>query len=150
MSINGSCRCRNIEVHWRTVDFTVVPRACQCDYCRSQGAAYVSKAGTSVDVQILDANQHRVIQHGSHSAAFHECGNCGELVIVTVTLDGETYGALNAHCLVNRFKFASAIEADYSDQTAEQKQARWRQNWCAPVFISYRSGQNERAAGCRR
>jgi hypothetical protein len=140
MSMHGSCRCRNIEVHWRTVDFSVVPRACQCDYCRSQGAAYVSKAGTSVDVQVRDASLHRVVRHGSQRAAFHECASCGDLVLVTATFDGEMYGALNARCLRNKLEFASATGVDYSDHTAEQRQQRWRQNWCAPVLIHYCSG----------
>jgi hypothetical protein len=137
MSLRGNCRCGNIKVQWRTVDLSVVPRACRCDYCRSKGAAYVSKAGTSLDVQIRDASLHNVIKHGSHSAEFHECGRCGELVLVTVTLDGDMFGALNARCLSNKLEFASAVDVDYSGHTLEQKQARWRRNWCAPVFLSY-------------
>lgn len=140
MRMHGSCRCKNIELHWRTVDFSVVPRACQCDYCRSHGAAYVSKAGTPVDVRIRDAGLHRIVRHGSNSAEFHECINCGELILVTATIDGEVYGALNARCLDNRLGFANATDVDYSGDTAAQKQARWRQNWCAPVLISYNPG----------
>lgn len=104
----------------------------------------MSKAGTSVDVRIRDASLHRVIRQGSQRAEFHECAGCGELVLVTATFEGETYGALNARCLRNKLEFTHATEVDYSNHTAEQKQERWRQNWCAPVCIVFLSGKAER------
>ena len=135
MSMRGHCRCNNIEVLWRTVDFSVVPRACQCSYCRAKGAAYVSKSGTSVNVRIHHQGLHRIIQHGSNNAEFHECGRCGDVVLVSVEIDGEIYGALNAHCMTNRFEFSPGQIVDYAGQSVEQKRLRWRQNWCYPVRI---------------
>jgi hypothetical protein len=136
--MRGSCSCNNIKVLWHTVDYSVVPRACQCEYCRAQGAAYVSKSGTAVEVSIHKAGLHRIVTHGSGVARFHECGNCGELVFVTTDIDGEIYGALNATCLENKLGFSTQVKADYSDDTAAQKQERWRQNWCHPVRITVR------------
>jgi len=139
MSMHGSCRCGNFAVCWHTVDFSVVPRACQCDYCGSKGAAYVSKTRTAIELRIRNASLHRIIRHGSQHARFHECAGCGEIVLVTAELDGEMYGALNANCLRNKLGFANATAIDYAGQTAVQKQQRWRQNWCSPVRISYGS-----------
>lgn len=136
MSLSGGCHCNNIRVTWRTTDYSVVPRACQCDYCRAKGAEYVSKTGTAVELRIRDRAQHAIVRHGSHSAGFHECRYCGAVVIVTALIDGELYGALNAHCLDNRFGFAPAVPIDYAGQGAAQKLERWRQNWCAPVRIT--------------
>jgi len=133
MSLHGGCRCNNIRVTWRTTDYSVVPRACQCDYCQSKGAAYVSKSGTAVEVRIHDAGRHRWVAQGSQSARFHECGACGDVVLVTAHIDGETYGALNARCLRNRLGFADAVAVDHAGQTAEEKQRRWRENWCSPI-----------------
>lgn len=135
MSIYGHCDCRNIEVIWHTVDYSVAPRACQCDYCLARDAAYVSKAGTRVEVSIHNSKLHRIVRQGSESAEFHECGNCGRIVLATVELDGELYGALNANQLKNPRGFASPVKTDWSGQSAAQKLERWRQNWCHPVRI---------------
>ncbi len=138
MSLRGSCRCNNIQVLWHTVDYSVVPRACQCEYCLAKGAAYVCKSGTAVDVRIHKEQLHRISTHGSKTARFHECGNCGVLVFVSAQIDGDTYGVLNAGCIKNSIGFAAPVKMDFSEQTAEQKRDRWRQNWCYPVTVSSR------------
>jgi hypothetical protein len=136
MSLYGGCSCNNIAVIWHTVDYSLVPRACQCDYCQSKSAAYVSKSGTRFEAKIRKEHFHHKAQHGSNSAVFHECSNCDQVVFVTVAIEGELYGALNANLLNNRLGFSSPVETNVSDQTAEQKLDRWRQNWCCPVVIS--------------
>jgi hypothetical protein len=136
MSMRGSCSCNNIQVVWHTVDYSGVPRACQCEYCLAKGAAYVSKSGTSVDVLVHKESQHRITVHGSGNARFHECSGCGDLVFVTATIDGTSYGVLNAMCMKNKLGFPAAVMADVSGQTAAQKRDRWRQNWCYPLSIS--------------
>lgn len=134
--MHGGCHCNNIQVHWRTTDYSVVPRACQCDYCRQKGAAYVSKSGTAVEVRIHRESQRRIVTHGSQCAEFHECVTCSDVVLVTARIDGETYGALNAQCLHNPLGFSPAVSIDYSGQSAQQKQRRWRQNWCSPIRMA--------------
>ena len=136
MSMHGNCSCNNMQITWHTTDYSVVPRACQCNYCRRKGAAYVSKSGTAVEVRIHDANQHWIHVQGSRSAEFHECAACGDVVLVTAMIDGEVYAALNARCLHNRLGFATAVAVDYAGQTAEEKMLRWRQNWCSPIRIT--------------
>ncbi len=135
MSMRGHCKCNNIEVVWRTLDFSVVPRACQCEYCLAKGAAYVSKFGTAVEVLIHKDRLHSIIAHGSGTARFHECGNCGDLVFVTAQIDGEIYGVLNALCMKNRLGFLAPVKTDFMSQTEEERRDRWRQNWCCPVTI---------------
>ena len=143
MSITGGCDCKNIEITWHTVDYSLVPRACQCDYCLPKAATYVTKAGTSFDVSIRGEKLHKEVQHGSNSAVFHECVNCNQIIFVTSEIDGELYGALNANHLINKFGFSASVKLNFSSQTAEQKRERWRQNWCHPVLItSLASGTN--------
>lgn len=140
MGITGGCRCGNITVSWQTRDYSVVPRACQCDYCASRSASYVSKSGTRFEVLIRQGSQHRCVHHGSRSASFHECGHCNELVFVSAELDGTCYGVLNSHCLNNSLGFSPSRATHFSDQTAEQMQERWRRNWCGPIYITVLSG----------
>jgi hypothetical protein len=133
--MRGSCRCNNIEVCWHTVDYSLIPRACQCDYCLPKNAAYVSKSGTRVGIVIHNERQHEVRRHGSGTASFHECSACAELVFVTADIDGDLYCALNAKCLSNPAGFSASVEFDYDEQTVAQKTDRWRRNWCRPVSI---------------
>ena len=136
MSMRGSRTCNNIEVTWHIVDYSLVPRACQCNYCISKTAAYVSKSGTKFEVIIRNSNLHRTIQHGSNNAIFHECSNCGQVIFVTVEIEDELYGALNANILNNKLGFSAPVQVNFSAQTTAQKQQRWRQNWCCPVTIT--------------
>lgn len=64
------------------------------------------------------------------------CESCDELVFVTADISGESFGALNANCMTNKFGFLAAIETDFSDQSAAEKLERWRKNWCHPVHIT--------------
>ncbi len=135
MTMRGSCTCRNIQVAWRTVDYSVVPRKCLCAYCKSRDAAYVSKSGTLVQVSIHNADLHNIVRQGSGTAEFHECGNCHDLVFVTAAIQGDVYGALNANCLENTRGFSPAVDTDFREQCAAEKLQRWRLNWCHPVQI---------------
>jgi hypothetical protein len=136
MSMHGSCDCKNIEMTWHIVDYSIVPRECECEYCSSKSAAYVTKSGTRFEVIIRNNNLHQEIQHGSKSSVFHECLNCGCVMFVTAEIEGELYGTLNANHLVNKFGFSSAVKTNYSAQSAQQKRERWRRNWCHPVLIT--------------
>lgn len=136
MSIRGGCKCNNIEIIWHTVDRSLVPRECQCDYCVDKGVSYVSKSGTQVEVQIRDEDLHHVHQQGTLSAKFHECINCGELVFVTVEIEEELYCSLNANCIQNPFEFGASVKMQLYNQTAAEKRNRWRENWCHPVVIT--------------
>ncbi|NND66146.1 MAG: hypothetical protein HKN19_01045 [Halioglobus sp.] len=135
MSLEGRCPCGNLSIHWQTVDYSVVPRACQCSYCREHGAAWVSKPGTRVRLGVRDQLGYRVVQQGSETAQFYECDHCGAVLVATVEAEGDTYGALNARHLRNPQGFAAPVEVDYSGQDAAEKVARWRSNWCCPVQL---------------
>ena len=139
MSIRGGCKCNNIEVIWHTVDRSLIPRKCQCDYCSSKSVSYVSKSGTRVEIDIREEKLHHIHHQGTMSADFHECRNCGELVFVTAEIEGELYVALNACCINNSFGFSAPVSMKLHDQTVNEKKLRWRQNWCHPVTITSKS-----------
>lgn len=135
MNEYGSCKCKNIEIHWQVIDLTLVPRACLCSYCISKGAAYVSKPHSKFEATIHDDNSYSKVQHGSRSAIFHECTNCKIVVFVTAEIGGEVYGALNANCLINKMGFSNPVSTDFSTESGAEKRERWRKNWCQPVLI---------------
>ena len=134
--MRGSCRCKNISVAWQNIDFSLVPRACLCDYCAARGAAYVSKSGTGVEVLIRNAEFYRESAHGSRQATFHECSYCGDVVIATALIEDSLYAALNVACLDSWQRFPRPVYVNFSHHTPEQKRQRWLQNWCYPVHIT--------------
>lgn len=139
MGVYASCLCKNIEIDWQLTDRSLIPRSCQCSYCISKGAAYISKSGTKFSVTVHRDKLHRQIQQGSHNAIFHECGHCDTLVFVTAELDGDLYGVINSKCVRSDLGFVAAIKTNFEDQSSETKQLRWRQNWCCPVSIAISS-----------
>lgn len=135
MPLEGRCPCGNLTVHWQTVDYSVVPRACGCDYCRERGAAWVSKPGTRVRLGARSEGAWRTRRQGSGTAVFHECASCGAVLLVTVEVDGDRFGAVNARHLRNPHGFAASVATDVSGQGVADKLARWRANWCRPVIL---------------
>lgn len=134
--MRGSCSCNNISVSWHNFDSSLVPRKCGCEYCSSKNAAYVSKSGTAVEAVIRKANLHRILEHGSGQAKFHECGYCGDVVLVTVSIQNIQYCALNINCLEKRAMFPEAVNVNFSDRAPREKFERWQQNWCYPAVIT--------------
>ena len=130
MSIHGQCQCGNIKTKWNCTDYSMSPRACQCDYCSNKQAAYVSKPGSLFELSIIDKQHHRKVKQGSETATFHECSYCNSLIAVTVEIDQILYGILNAKFLNNKIEFADAIETNFDGQSIEEKRQRWQRNWC--------------------
>ena len=130
MSIHGQCQCGNIKTKWNCIDYSMSPRACQCDYCSNKQAAYVSKPGSLFELSIIDKQHHHKVKQGSETATFHECSYCNSLIAVTVEIDQILYGILNANFLNNKIEFADAIETNFDGQSIEEKRQRWQRNWC--------------------
>ena len=133
MSLRGACRCNNICLTWKNIDFSLVPRQCGCNYCSVRSAAYVSKSGSAVSVSIRNRALYRVSNHGSGQAGFHECAHCGDVVLVSAEIDDELYCAINVNCLQDRHRFPAPVQINFSNQSPELKLARWRDNWCYPL-----------------
>ncbi len=130
MSIHGQCQCSNIKTKWNCIDYSMSPRACQCDYCSNKQAAYVSKPGSLFELSIIDKQHHRQVKQGSETATFHECSYCNSLIAVTVEIDQILYGILNAKFLNNKFEFSEPVETNFENQSKQLKLDRWQKNWC--------------------
>lgn len=133
----GGCRCKNITFDWHIRDFSLVPRACQCNYCVSKNAAYVAKPGSKFSLTIMHAKIHHQHTQGSRSATFHECRLCHELVAVTCTIDGQNYGVINANVLAQRKRFpnAKAVQFTVKPKILADRLQQRKLNWSSPVTI---------------
>ena len=136
MSLHGSCACNNIQFIWHCDNSRLTPRACQCSYCLAHNAAYVTQAGSPVAIHINNQLFHATHQHGSHSAVFHECTKCQQVVFVSADIEGEIYAALNSQCLHQQNQLLAPVKRNFSQQSAKQKKQRWQQNWCKPTTIT--------------
>ena len=123
-----SCECGNIVVEWDTNISPLVARKCDCEYCVSSGAEFVSDPDSLVQFKILDKTKHQIIKHGHETAEFHECSECG-VIFVASEIDGSTYCVLNANALgLENYVLDSQLKS-YKGESVEQRLARRKRNW---------------------
>ena len=117
----GSCQCGNVSF---TLTLpkplnTFTPRACDCDYCTSHGAMYVSHP-----LGNLSFNSKTIIDkesQGSRQAIFHKCRNCHQLIGVSCNIDGQERGTINANLLDNKDVLKAAVPVSPKLLNAEEK-----------------------------
>lgn len=133
----GSCYCGNITVTVKSDSpFTDrTPRACDCNFCRMNGAAWTSDPGAILEIEIQNEAAINLFEQGSNSARFWLCQRCGVVPAVTCDLDGHRKGAVNANCMLERDSFPPAETASPKTLSADQKKGRWADLWIAKVII---------------
>ncbi len=125
----ASCECGNIGIEWDTSVSQLVARMCGCDYCTLQKGEFVSDPNSTVTFQIADISKHNIATHGHGTANFHECTNCG-VIIVTSEIDGELYCVINAKALHLKYYTLDTMVKDYSGETVSARLSRRKNNWC--------------------
>ena len=124
-----SCGCGNVVVEWDTNVSPLVARKCDCEYCVSSGAEFVSDPDSLVKFKILDKTKHQIIKHGHGTAEFHECSECG-VVFVASKIGGSTYCVVNAKALgIESYVLDSQLKS-YGGESVQQRLARRKKNWC--------------------
>ncbi len=123
-----SCQCKNIEVDWNTVNSAIVARKCGCQYCIEKDADYVSDADSQVSFKINNPQQHKSVQQGTNTADFHECTNCG-LVLVTCEIEGVVYAVLNAKVLALKNYSLNQTLNDLTNESIDLRLARRQKTW---------------------
>jgi len=133
----GGCHCGNIRVsvELERAPESYVPRACDCEFCRKHGAAWVSDARGSLTIRIRDERDtHRYLQ-GDRLAEMLLCRNCGVLV-GALWRGPRVYGVVNAGVLDAPVAFAAARPASPRTLGAEAKKSRWQSLWFADVTLT--------------
>ena len=126
------CNCGNFEVNWDADFSNLIARKCGCDYCRSCSPEYMSDPNTKLSFIVKDKSLHNIVQHGFNIAKFHECVNCG-LILVTTKVDDGTYGVVNvANLGIEGYKLDSGFN-DFSGESSELRLARRKKYWCKVV-----------------
>jgi hypothetical protein len=135
---SGGCHCGNIRVDLELTRApnTYTPRACDCDFCRKHGAAYVSDAGGSVLISIKDPGNSGKYRQGSGQAEFLLCRSCGVLVGVLHRVEHRLYAAINVNAADVRSDFGTEQPASPKSLSANEKTQRWQEIWFANVKLT--------------
>jgi len=136
--VSGGCYCGNIRL---TVNLsqelsTYHPRACDCDFCRKHGAAYVSDPQGELRIQIRDEARVSRFRQGSSTAEMLICRTCGGLVGALYRETERLFGTLNAQALDCRSAFAAEQSVSPKLLPADQKAVRWRELWFQDVTVT--------------
>jgi hypothetical protein len=134
---NGGCHCGNIrvELELTRAPSTYIPRACDCDFCRKHGAAYVSDARGSVLIRIKDPGNSGKYRQGSGQAEFLLCRSCGVLVGVLHSVASRLYATINVNAADVRADFGTEQTASPKNLSANEKTQRWQEIWFANVKL---------------
>jgi hypothetical protein len=136
--LSGGCHCGNIQVDvqlTRAPD-TYNPRACDCDFCRLHGAAYVSDPQGSLRIRVRDQEQLGRYRQGSGRAELLLCRNCGVL-IAPILRDGDgIYASVNVRVIEAGAAFGADQVVSPKKLAEADKVKRWHDIWFSQVTLS--------------
>ena len=134
-AIEGACHCGNVTVRVElTGDVTSYePRACDCDFCRMHGAAYVSDPGGRLGIQTKEEDHLGRYRQGAEKADMLFCPNCGVLVGACYQEEGKLFGVVNVRILPR--EFGTTVTASPKRFGPEEKVGRWKEIWFSDVRV---------------
>jgi len=134
----GACPCGNIEVEMELAHppENYRPRACDCDFCRSHSAAYVSDAHGILGVRIKRGRAQATRRQGNALAEFLVCSDCGVLTCVLYPTASGFYGAVNVRIVDRGIRFGEEQPVSPKILSPEEKSSRWREVWFSCVNIT--------------
>jgi hypothetical protein len=135
--LSGGCHCGNllVRVELTRAPDTYSPRACDCDFCRKHGAAYVSDPQGALRIRISDGQFAGRYRQGSGVAELLFCRNCGVLIGALYRGEQRLYGVVNAGVLDGRDGFGAEQPVSPQRLSPGDKVTRWQNIWFADVSI---------------
>ena len=136
LQLTARCHCGNVTVHVQLsqpVD-KLVPRACDCSFCRMQGAAYVSDPNGTLRMRVLEGSELARYRQGAELADMLLCRRCGVLMGASYEADGRTFATLNGRILTD-VQLPEAQAVSPQRLSAKDKSERWQKLWFADVSI---------------
>jgi hypothetical protein len=116
----------------------LAPRACQCSFCRKQGARSVSDPeGSAVLTCEVEPGRYRF---GSMAIDFIFCPRCGVYLGAAMGEWGESRMTLNLNAFDDPRPELEAVPVSYDEQTPEERAERRRRQW-TPLRIVRLGGQ---------
>ena len=132
MRFDGRCHCGNLEVSFETAQppEALQLRECGCTFCRRHGATAVTDPTGALELRLREPREISRYRFGLRTSDFLVCRTCGVFVAAVCTIDGATYGTLNANVLDERGAFTRApVPVRYEAEDAAARLARRRRAW---------------------
>ena len=133
----ASCHCGNISVEAVFTKHlsTYIPRACDCDFCIKNGAAYISDPAGRLDIAVRNFEEISRYRQGANLVELLICKNCGVMVAVTFADNENLYAGLNSKTLVSRDSLAPSQVASPKSLSSPEKIKRWKEIWFSSVTV---------------
>jgi len=135
--LHGGCHCGAVRLEAQLTrapgDFN--PRACDCDFCRKHGAAYLSDPGGSLAILLRSADQLRRYRQGNELAEMLLCRDCGVLLGALYAAEAQVYGVVNVRALDEAPAFGAQQPVSPRKLDAAGKIRRWREIWFPQVIV---------------
>lgn len=131
--LTGSCHCGNVSIVFET-DLSpadMVPRACQCSFCRMHSTAAVSDPAGRLTFSVRDREQLSRYTFGLGSTEFLICRTCGVYAGAFMP-DGDDAAFANvmAGVLDARDEITSTpVPVHRSQENLEERRTRRRTMW---------------------
>ena len=139
MVINGSCHCGNIafDLTWDPDPAEIPARACGCTFCVKHGGVWTSNPAGRLTVTIRDSSLVSKYSFGTRTADFIVCRRCGNVPLVTSSIDGEVHAVVSVNAFNNVDpSLLRRAAASFDEETLETRLARRKRNWIRDVRIS--------------
>ncbi|BHH82613.1 GFA family protein [Desulforhopalus sp. 52FAK] len=135
MNYSNTCSCGKIQIKLTLPkpieEYT--PRACDCDFCTTRKAAYISDPDGVLEITQSEGLESLI--QGSKQAKFWQCKSCHDLIAVTHEFETGLQGAINANCLAGSNKLQNPISVSPKTLSPEEKIERWQAGWMTVKFI---------------
>ena len=136
--LSGGCHCGNLRLQMllTRAPGENSPRACDCDFCRKHGAAWLSDPRGSLRISVRDASELGRYAQGARLAELLLCRRCGVLVGACLgDITSGLYGVVNARVFDSGSCFAAPQLVSPHQLSADDKVRRWQQLWFSDVTI---------------
>ena len=132
MRHTGQCHCGAIEIVFET-GRALVPRACQCRFCRKHGARTVSDPRGWATLRLgTEALRYRF---ATRSSDYLLCGRCGTYVGAVAEIDGQTCATLDLNAFDDPHAELAARPVSYEGENEAAKAERRRFKW-TPALLA--------------
>ena len=134
-TVTGGCHCGNIALEMKLTGelASYQPRACDCDFCRKHGSAYVSDAAGALRIRVRDERFAGSYRQGNELAEMFLCTHCGVLIGALFRSSERIYATVNARVIESSAGFGPEQSVSPKKLSGEDKVDRWKKLWFGDV-----------------
>jgi hypothetical protein len=143
--IRGQCHCGRVKVRVRLSQAaeTLQLRACQCSFCRRQGAVTFADPRGHALIEAREPEALQRYRFALKTADYLVCAECGTYIGVLLDAGGAHLATINAAGLdMEPFRGREAIPVDYSAEGFEERLRRRLAAWM-PTELAFATAKEE-------